>query len=115
MVSLLPTMSVVVTDDSVRFRLRVANNGATEVTASFGSSQRYDFVVEDAAGMEVWRWGADRMFGQALGEERLEPGGVLEYSAAWAPGGLSGSYRAVARLVSSDRPVELSTEFELGG
>jgi hypothetical protein len=114
-VSLLPTMAVVVTADSVRFRLGVANNGTSPVTMAFNSSQRYDFEVVDGAGVAVWQWSADQMFGQVLGEETLEPGAVLEYSATWEPGELSGSYRAVARLVSSDRPLELGTEFELGG
>lgn len=99
----------------MRFTFRVANNGAGPVDLSFQSGQRYEFIVSDSVGAEVWRWSSEQMFTQALGEERLEAGGVLEYGAVWKPGDLSGMYRAVARLVSSDRPLELGTEFELGG
>jgi hypothetical protein len=114
-ITLVPTLAVVVAGDSVRFTFRVANAGTAAVDMSFGSGQRYDIVVSDAAGEEVWRWSSDRMFAQAVGEERLEAGGTLEYEATWDPAGREGVYRAVARLVSSDQPLELGTEFELGG
>lgn len=113
-VELVPTLAVVVTGDSVRFRLRVANDGAAAVPLEFGSAQRYDFVIFDGAGAEVWRWSSGRMFAQVVGLERLEPGAVLEYEESWDPAGREGEYRAEARLVSSNRPLELSTEFELG-
>lgn len=114
-VRLVPTLSVVVAGDSVRFTFQVANAGMSAVELTFGSGQRYDIVVSDSAGGEVWRWSAGRMFTQAVGEERLEAGGTLEYEATWDPSGREGVYRAVARLLSSDQPLELGTEFELGG
>jgi hypothetical protein len=114
-VRLVPTLAVVVAGDSVRFTFRVANAGAAAVDLTFGSGQRFDIVVSDGAGSEVWRWSEDRMFTQAVSEERVEAGSALEYEARWDPSGREGVYRAVARLVSSDQPLELDTEFELGG
>jgi len=112
-IELVPTLSVVVAGDSVRFTLRVANDGAAPVTLSFGSAQRYDFAVVDGAGTVVWRWSADQMFAQVAGEETVEPGDVLEYGASWDAGDREGEYRAEARLVSSNQPLELTTLFEL--
>jgi hypothetical protein len=106
---------VVVSGDLARYTLRVTNAGPSAIDLPFGSGQRYDFVVSDSAGGEVWRWSADRMFTQATESEVLEAGGVLEYEATWDPSGRAGLYRAVARLESSNRPQELGTEFELGG
>jgi hypothetical protein len=80
-VSLVPTLAVVVSGDSVRFTLRVVNGGPSAVDLTFGSGQRFDFVVSDSAGVEVWRWSADRMFAQATASEVIEAGGVLEYAA----------------------------------
>jgi hypothetical protein len=112
--AIVPTLSVMVTGDSVRFTLRIANNGASGVDLTFGSGQRYDFVVSEA-GEEIWRWSADRMFTQVVGEEHLGASTVLEYGESWDPGGREGVFRAIGRLMSSNHPVELETEFELGG
>ncbi len=61
--------------------LRLTNRTDQEIPLPFLTAQRYDVVVLDAHGKEVWRWSADRMFAQVLGEERLKPGGALTYRA----------------------------------
>lgn len=109
---LVPTLRVRVAGDTVSFDLAVANAGDAPVTLSFATSQRYDFVVRDGSGAEVWRWSADRMFAQARSEESVAAGTVLEYAETWqAPG--PGDYRVEARLESSDHPVRLQAEFEV--
>ena len=109
---LVPTLRVRVSRDTVALALTVANPGRAGVRLSFGTAQRYDFVVLDESGVEVWRWSAERMFGQVAGEEEVPSGGVLEYHEAWVAR-TAGRYRVVARLESSDHPLELESEFEV--
>lgn len=109
---LVPTLRVRVVVDTVFFDLVVANAGEAPMTLSFATSQRYDFRVLDETGTEVWRWSADRVFGQALSEESVPAGGVLEYHEMWLTT-MRGRFRAGAWLVSTDHPLELQTEFEV--
>jgi len=109
---LVPTLRVRVSGDTVALALTVANAGREGVRLSFGTAQRYDFAVRNEAGVEVWRWSAERMFGQVAGEEEVPSGGVLEYHEAWVARA-AGRYRVVARLESSDHPLELESEFEV--
>jgi len=59
------------------------NCGSQPVRLEFRDGQRYEFTVHTAAGQEVWRWSADRVFTQALGEEAVEPGATVAYTEVW--------------------------------
>jgi len=63
--------------------LTLLNRGSQPVRLLFATSQRYDFVVKDDAGNEVWRWSADQLFAQVLAEETLAPGGTLTFGETW--------------------------------
>jgi intracellular proteinase inhibitor BsuPI len=66
--------------EPVELTLQVVNRGPRPVTLQFRDSQRYDFLIRNAQGQEVWRWSADQMFAQMLGQETLSPdGGNLTY------------------------------------
>ncbi len=69
--------------EPVALTLTVANNGGYALTLSFTSGQRYDFLVRNESGSEVWRWSADKVFAEALGEEKLEAGANLTYEEIW--------------------------------
>jgi hypothetical protein len=112
--ALSPTMAVRVAGDTVTFVLQIANGGPETESLEFSSGQRYDFIVRDATGAEIWRWSSDQGFIQALGTETLEAGGVLEYEAQWLASGQRGEYEAVGLLVSTSHPIELTTPFVLG-
>ena len=112
---LVPTMQVRVEGDTVHFELQVSNAADTAVVVEFGSAQRYDFAVETEAGEPVWQWSADRMFGQVMGEERIEPGGSVRYREVWVPSERSGRLVARGQVVSTSHPLELRTLFEVGG
>lgn len=60
----------------------VATPREESAAASFRTSQRFDFVVS-AEGREVWRWSADRMFLQALGEETYRRDEPALYATTW--------------------------------
>jgi len=112
---LVPTMGVRVAGDTVHLQLELSNAGDTAVVLEFASTQRYDFGVEAETGESVWRWSADRMFGQVVGEERLAPGASLVYGEVWLATGRAGRWVAVGQVVSTNQPVELRTSFEVGG
>ena len=107
---LVPMLRVRVSGDTVALDLAVANPDAAAVQVTFSSSQRYDFVVLDESGTEVWRWSADRMFSQALSEEEVPAGAVLEYHEVW-PEAVAGTFRVVASFESTNHPLELTAEF----
>lgn len=103
------------TGDTVTFTLQVTNASAAPVVFNFRSGQSYDFAVRPAgAGAEVWRWSADMGFTQAVRTLTLAPGETWTFGERWTPPpGLRGEFAAIARLVSSDRPVERTTTFRL--
>ena len=60
--------------------LQLVNHSPRPVTIQFRDSQRYEFLIRNAQGQEVWRWSANQMFAQLLGQETLSPnGGNLTY------------------------------------
>jgi hypothetical protein len=109
------TLNVRQAGDTVRLVLHVTNVTEESVTLEFTSGQRFDFEVGLPGGESVWRWSADKLFVQALGQEVLLPGESRQYDAEWvAPAG-GGEYVATGWLTSTNYPVELRTRFEAGG
>jgi hypothetical protein len=96
--------------DTVTFTLHISNPASRPVRIEFPSGQRYDFEVVTAAGASEWKWSATRSFIASLGAADLPAEGSLDYSEDWiAP--RSGEYVVRARLVSSNKPVDLRTPF----
>jgi hypothetical protein len=98
--SLSGALTATVDDDAVRFRFAVENGGDEAAELHFSDGQRFDVTVE-ADGEEVWRYGAGRMFAQALGSETLAPGERAEFEAEW-PDPSAGEYEARAELTATD-------------
>jgi hypothetical protein len=107
------SLEVKVIRDSVQLVLHATNPTSSPVTLEFSTAQRYDFVVTDANGREVWRWSADRMFAQALGREVLAAGATRQYREVWV-GARPGRYTALGRVTASGRQLETQLEFEVG-
>jgi hypothetical protein len=59
--------------EPIELSLRLVNGTQDEVSLEFSDSQRYDFVIRDPAGKEVWRWSSDQVFAQVLGSEIVGP------------------------------------------
>lgn len=72
----------------VTFGMEIKNNIAA-MTITYRSGQYYDFWVEQN-GREVWRWSRGRMFTQALVNQTLNAGAVLQFSAQWDGQGRDG-------------------------
>jgi hypothetical protein len=96
--------------DTVAFTLHVSNPAGSPVRIEFSSAQRYDFEVGTMVGERVWKWSSDRGFAAALGHVELGAGESVDYSEEWT-GARSGEYTVLARLTSTNKPVELRTRF----
>lgn len=97
-------LGVRVDSQAVRFAFDVANTGKKRVELAFPSGQAYDFVVLDSIGREVWRWGAHRMFTQALQTKLLGSGDEMRVAETLDSKMPPGRYVAVATLRSSNFP-----------
>ena len=51
---------------SVSATFRLQANSSSPLTLSFASEQEYDFALNDSDGNTLWRWSADKTFGQSL-------------------------------------------------
>jgi len=95
---------------ALTLRLEVHNVGDVPVTVTFPTAQHYELVAHDAAtGAEVWRWGADRSFAQALSELPLVPDEMLAFTAHWMPAP-PGRYEIVAWLAGTPCPPRVRLE-----
>ncbi|HHV53980.1 MAG TPA: hypothetical protein GXX55_00785 [Firmicutes bacterium] len=65
------------------FTLAVLNTASDPVKLTFSTGQRYDFIVFDRKGNEIWRWSHSRAFIQMIGEMTAGPGQLLVYTAVW--------------------------------
>ncbi|WP_049908865.1 MULTISPECIES: BsuPI-related putative proteinase inhibitor [Halorubrum] len=118
------------TDGGVALALRIENDGSEPVTLDFRTGQRAEFTAYpaaeeaddetgDADGPDdggppdgdaadgdvtdsVWRYGASRMFTQALGSETLAPGESVTYEGTWRDPP-AGTYRIVGDAAATDR------------
>jgi hypothetical protein len=113
------------TDGGLALSLRIENAGPDPVTLDFRTGQRAEFTAypasgdagdsdENAAGSNrdrtdpVWRYGAARMFTQALGSETVAPGESVAYEGEWRDPA-SGTYRIVGEATATDREVRATT------
>jgi len=92
--------------ESIMMTLKIFNYTEEDIAFHFNTSQRYDFIIEDEEGNEVWRWSKDRMFAMVLGEEILGPDNpeiiyATEYKDKLSPG----YYKVTGILVAKDRPM----------
>lgn len=67
----------------VVFTLAVVNTGADPVKLRFNTGQRYDFLVSDDRGREIWRWSSSRAFIQIMSEITAAPRQLIVYSVVW--------------------------------
>ncbi|HUG40031.1 MAG TPA: BsuPI-related putative proteinase inhibitor [Longimicrobiales bacterium] len=107
------TVEVKVQGETARFLLHVTNTGSRALDFTFRSSQRFDFVVRDDAGSEVWRWSDGMMFLQALSEASLAPRETWDFDVTWDPGDRSGRFQVVGWVTASEHDVQQSATFEL--
>lgn len=96
--------------EEVRFAFEARNEVGRTIEVSFPTGQEYDFIVTDSTGREAWRWSARRLFTQSVQNRLLSRNEAIRVSEGWADP-RPGSYVAVARLRSSNYPVEHRVAF----
>jgi hypothetical protein len=96
---------------AVHFAFDLTNASKKDLELAFPSGQQYDFAVLDAAGREVYRWGASRMFTQAFQNRMLDGGQTIRIEERADHKLAPGAYTAVATLKSANYPVEQRVEF----
>jgi flagellar hook assembly protein FlgD len=65
-------------------RMVVTNTSDKLLPFRFGSSQTYDFVVQDArTGKEVWRWANGNFFTQVVRSDSIRSEGKWQFDVTW--------------------------------
>jgi len=64
-------------------RLTITVAAAEPITLRYRTTQRYDIVVTDTEGKEVWRWSKDKAFGEVVEEVSLEAKQSLTFDESW--------------------------------
>jgi len=92
--------------ETIMVTLKIFNYTQEDIAFYFNTSQRYDFIIEDKEGEEIWRWSKDKMFAMVLGEEALGPHNPeVNYSAECKSKLSPGYYKVTGILVAQDRPM----------
>ena len=92
--------------ESIIMTFKVFNYTKADITFHFNTAQRYDFIIEDEEGNEVWHWSKDRMFAMMLGEEILGPTNMeVNYSAEYKSKLSPGYFKVTGVLVAQNRPM----------
>jgi hypothetical protein len=105
-------LNVTAQPNEVLFVLDVTNGGSKRVEVNFPDGQTYDFEVVDSVGREVWHWAQGQIFTQSMQNKLLGKGQSMRISERWrAP--RVGRYTAIARLRSSNYPVEQKVVFDV--
>ena len=92
--------------EPIMMTLKIFNYTEEDIVFHFNSSQRYDFIIEDEEGNEIWRWSKDMMFAMVLGEENLGPNNPeVTYTAEYKDRLSPGYYRVTGYFVAQDKPM----------
>ena len=100
--------------EPIKMMFKVFNYTEENVVFHFNGSQRYDFIIEDEEGNEIWCWSKDMMFAMVLDEETLGPDNLegiytAEYKDRLSPG----YYKVTGIFVARDRPMSGSIIIEV--
>ena len=92
----------------------VFNRTPHPVRLDFTSGQRFDAVIVDRGGREIWRWSAGRMFTMALGQEMVGPGNPrLAFEAEFAGSLAPGRYTVTGLLADAGRRLSASVAVDV--
>jgi hypothetical protein len=108
-----PNFTISVEHKSIRFALDVTNPTKKDVELTFPDGQTHDFIVLDSVGREVYRWGEGRMFTQSVQNRTIDGGETMHIVEQATIDLAPGSYVAVAKLRSTNFPVQERVPFEV--
>lgn len=100
--------------EPITMTLKIFNYTEEDIVFYFNTSQRYDFIIEDEKGNEVWRWSEDRMFAMMLGEEVLGPTNIeIIYKAEYKDKFIPGYYKVTGIFIAQEKPMSGSIIIEV--
>ena len=100
--------------EPIAVTLQLVNRSPERVTLQFRTAQRYDVRVQDAQGREVWRWSADQMVAQVLGEETLLRGRPpLTYRVTVREYLPAGRYAIIGVIPAEPGPISASIDIHI--
>lgn len=76
-------------------RVILVNEGLGDLKITFMNSQRFDLVVRDTVGHEVFKWSVGKVFIQMIEEVNLEQGQGIEDELVWEADVSPGTYSIV--------------------
>ncbi|GGF15625.1 hypothetical protein GCM10010954_12850 [Halobacillus andaensis] len=97
------------TEEGLDFNFHITNEADEPIILGFNSSQKYEIVLENADGEEVYKYSNEQAFSQQLTTEELDPGDKLEANETLEEELPAGEYDAtMSFLVTSinDQPLE---------
>jgi len=68
------------TNDGLVLKLKITNRGSKDVVIEHTAANKYDFVLFDEAGNEIYRWSDGKVFLMILTQTTIKPGESVEYS-----------------------------------
>jgi len=100
--------------EPIKMTINIFNYTEEDIVFHFNISQRYDFIIEDKKGNEIWRWSEGKMFAQMLGEEILGPRNPeVTYTAEYRNKLSPSYYKITGIFVARDRPISGSIVVEV--
>lgn len=92
--------------------LKVTNSSSEELTLEFSSGQKYDFIVKDPKGENIWQWSEAKMFMQMVEQLNIVPDGERIFTEKWQytdKNGIAvqpGIYIVQGILTTSPKPIK---------
>jgi len=91
------------------------------ITLYYRTTQRYEIVISDAEGKEVWRWSKDKAFGEMLEQVSLQANETLGFDESWDQGDNdgqpvpTGNYTVIATSTHCDANYENCGQLSASG
>lgn len=100
--------------ESIMMTFKIFNYNEEDVGFHFNTSQRYNFIIEDGEGNEIWCWSKDKMFAMVLGEEILGPNNPeVIYAAEYKDKLSPGYYKIIGIFPAQEKPMSGSIIIEV--
>ena len=100
--------------EPIKMTLKVFNYTEEDIAFNFNTSQRYDFIIEDEEGNEIWHWSQNMMFAMVLGEETLGPTNTeITYTVEYKDKLNPGYYKVTGIFVVQEKPMSGSIIIEV--
>ncbi|MFD1017826.1 BsuPI-related putative proteinase inhibitor [Thalassobacillus hwangdonensis] len=108
--------------EKVLFDFSLTNEAEETYKLGFSSGQKYEIIVTDANGKEVYKYSDGKMFTEALEYVTFNGGDTQEFQEEWTEGVVPGNYEAMItiKVMSiNDQPLEsepftTTVPFEIG-